>query len=48
MGKYQGICLNRELIDLIDRNKKGHGYQSRADFVREAIREKIERMEDSC
>lgn len=45
MGKYQGVCINRELIELIDKNTVGLGYQSRADFIRQAIREKLERME---
>lgn len=44
MSKYQGVCLNKELLDLIDQNKKGLGYQSRADFIRQAIREKLERL----
>lgn len=41
MGNYQGFSLDRELINIIDESIKGQGYSSRADFVRQAIRNEL-------
>jgi metal-responsive CopG/Arc/MetJ family transcriptional regulator len=44
MPKYQGVSLSKELLDIIDTKIEGYGYQSRADFVRQAIRRELERL----
>ena len=44
MNKYQGVSIPKELLQLIDLKGKNHGYTSRADFIRHAIREKLDRM----
>ena len=44
MGKYQGVCLPNELLFRIDEKRKGLGYTSRTDFIKQAIRREIERI----
>jgi hypothetical protein len=43
IGKYRGITLQRELVNLIEEYIKAHpemGYKSLADFITDAVREK--------
>lgn len=47
IGKYRGITLQRELVNVIEEYIKAHpemGYKSLADFVTDAIREKCEKL----
>jgi len=47
IGKYRGITLQRELVNVIEQYVKSHpemGYKSLADFVTDAIREKCEHL----
>jgi len=47
IGKYRGITLQRELVDVIEHYIKSHkemGYKSLADFITDAIREKCEQL----
>ena len=47
IGKYRGITLQRELVNLIEEYIKAHpemGYKSLADFVTDAVREKCEQL----
>jgi len=47
IGKYRGITLQRELVNVIEQYIKAHpemGYKSLADFVTDAIREKCEQL----
>ncbi|MEM1983319.1 MAG: ribbon-helix-helix domain-containing protein [Zestosphaera sp.] len=46
MDDYVGVRLPKELMDLVDeviRSRKW-GYRSRAEFVAEAVREKLARL----
>ena len=45
MAKYMSVCLPIDLLGLIDRKIKGERYTSRADFVKQAIRLELERLE---
>jgi len=49
MVKYKGVNLPIEIIDQIDElvEDKKHGYSSRADFIRDAIRLKLKEFEES-
>jgi len=47
IGKYRGITLQRELVNVIERYINSHpemGYKSLADFITDAIREKCEQL----
>ncbi|RLC75909.1 MAG: hypothetical protein DRI61_14170 [Chloroflexi bacterium] len=47
VGKYRGVTLQRELLDLIEEYIKAHpemGYKSLADFITDAVREKCEQL----
>jgi hypothetical protein len=47
IGKYRGITLQRELVDVIEQYIKSRpemGYKSLADFITDAIREKCEQL----
>ena len=44
---YQGVCLPNELLKRIDETRKGLGYTSRTDFIKQAIRRELERL-DKC
>ncbi|MDI6905246.1 MAG: hypothetical protein QMD13_07155 [Candidatus Bathyarchaeia archaeon] len=47
IGKYRGITLQRELVNVIERYINSHpemGYKSLADFATDAIREKCEQL----
>jgi len=46
MTKYHGISLPKEMLQLIDEKGKNQGYTSRADFIRQAIREKIAKIQE--
>jgi metal-responsive CopG/Arc/MetJ family transcriptional regulator len=47
---YVGIKIPKELAHQIDDiiDSKGGGYSSRAEFVKEAIRERLRRLEESA
>jgi metal-responsive CopG/Arc/MetJ family transcriptional regulator len=45
MTKYQGVCLPTDLLQLIEQKKRKYGFTSRSDFVKTAIREKLERLQ---
>jgi len=45
MSKYQGVCLPENILRLIDEKKQSFGYTSRADFVKQAIRRELERLD---
>ena len=47
IGKYRGVTLQRELVDVIEHYIKSHkemGYKSLADFITDAIREKCQQL----
>ena len=44
MSKYNGVCLPKDLLNLIDEKKGKFGYTSRADFIKQAIRRELERL----
>jgi len=47
IGKYRGVTLQRELLNLIEEYIKAHpemGYKSLADFITDAVREKCEQL----
>ena len=44
MSRYLSVCLPKKLLKLVDA-KKGDKYTSRADFVKQAIRRELERVE---
>ena len=47
VGKYRGVTLQRELLNLIEEYIKTHpemGYKSLADFITDAVREKCEKL----
>lgn len=44
MHDYTAVSLSNDLVRLIDEKIKGKGYSSRAEFVRLAIRNEIERI----
>lgn len=46
MNNYQGVSLPKQLLKLIEEKTKGLGYTNKVDFIREAIREKLDRMEE--
>ena len=41
MRNYVGVCLPRKLTDIVDEEVKLCGYTSRADFVKQAIRNEL-------
>jgi len=46
MTNYRSVSLRRDFLEEIDQFvEENSRYQSRADFCREAIREKMERLE---
>ena len=45
MYDYVSVTLPRELLSKVDAYKQEYGYTSRADFVKNAIRREIERLE---
>jgi len=42
--KYTSVTLSRDLLKIVDRAIKGKGFNSRADFVKTAIRNELERL----
>ncbi|UCF13255.1 MAG: ribbon-helix-helix protein, CopG family [Thermoplasmatales archaeon] len=44
---YQGINLPNELLKRIYKTRKGLGYTSRTDFIKQAIHRELERL-DNC
>lgn len=46
MDDYVGVRLPKELMDLVDEviKSRKYGYRSRAEFVAEAVREKLARL----
>ena len=44
MTRYVTVCLPRNLTELVDKKFKDHGYTSRADFVKQAIRNELRRL----
>ena len=44
MLKYNGVCLPKNLLNLIDENREKYGYTSKADFVKQAVRRELERL----
>jgi len=47
MSNYQGVCLPNELLYRIDETTRGMGYTSRTDFIKQAIRRELERINKS-
>jgi len=45
MTKYTSVTLPKELLDIVDDKSKGKGYSSRAEFVKQAIRHEIKRID---
>jgi metal-responsive CopG/Arc/MetJ family transcriptional regulator len=43
MVNYQGISLPKKILDLIEKTIEGQPYNSKTEFIQEAIREKIKR-----
>lgn len=43
MSKYQGISLPKKLLNLIDEAIINKPYQSKTEFIRQAIRHELER-----
>lgn len=41
--KYLCVCLPRNLVQKIDENKERLGFVSRADFVKQSIRNELDR-----
>lgn len=41
---YQAVSVPREMIGIIDKVIKGKGFSSRAEFVKQAIRNELERL----
>ena len=39
------IKMDSGLLDIMDKNMKNHNYSTRTEFIREAIREKLEKLE---
>jgi len=47
IGKYRGVTLQRELVNLIEEYIRAHpemGYTSLADFITDAVRDKCEQL----
>lgn len=46
MSDYVGVRLPKELMDLVDEviKSRRYGYRSRAEFVAEAVRDKLARL----
>lgn len=47
MSTYQGVCLPNELLYRIDESIHGLGYTSRTDFIKQACRRELERINKS-
>lgn len=45
MTKYMSVCLPVEILKLVDKKIEGRPYTSRADFVKQAIRHELERLD---
>jgi len=45
MIRYISVSLPVEILKLVDKKIKGRPYTSRADFVKQAIRLELERLE---
>ena len=44
MNKYQGVSLPKDLLNQIDAKLHKHGYLNKVDFIRQAIRIELERL----
>lgn len=44
MNNYVSVCLPRILTNLVDRQVKKLGYTSRADFIKQAVRNELQRL----
>lgn len=45
MNRYNGISLPKNLINRIDRIREKYGYTTKADFIREAVRRELDKLE---
>jgi len=45
MRDYTSVSIPRELLLIVDEKRQGKGYSSRAEFVRQAIRHEIKRID---
>lgn len=43
-NNYQAVSVPEEMIKIIDKTIKGKGFSSRAEFVKQAIRNELERL----
>jgi len=44
MNKYMGVSLPIEMLRKVDEKTKLHSFSSRADFVKNAVRRELERL----
>ena len=45
MSNYQGISLPKEMLETINKERVGFCYSSTTDFIKQAIRHELERLE---
>lgn len=45
MPKYNGISMPKNLLDRIDRVKKKYGFTTKADFIRQSVRNELYKLE---
>jgi len=45
MNQYNGVSLPKNLLQKINEKRKKFGYTSNADFIRQAIRRELDRIE---
>ena len=43
-NNYQAVSVPTDMIKIIDKGIKGKGFSSRAEFVKQAIRNELERL----
>ena len=44
MSKYQGVSLPKKMLNLIDEAIVNQPYNSKTEFIRQAIRHELERL----
>ncbi len=45
MGEYVTVSIPKALIEKIDVIRKTHGYTSRPDFIKQAVRNELQRLD---
>ena len=45
MNTYEPVSLPKKLLHLIDEKKSTHGYTSRADFIKQAVRKELDQLD---